>query len=432
MVSPYPEEEEEDDDDGDAPPPSRWTRFMECLGNALECVSHASGGDATIEAMKEMAGNADTAAVNRAISTLQSHKARVARAQIAVFNKLPSKETVQLRRSQSTRSLSQRSPSQGSLSGRRLQRSASSASEVLDISADHGHQAAQAFLQRGYLCRLATLWPASHPLLKLFHFSMLAPMRASVALLVLKVTSAGALGAVFFSSGSPTPDSDPECSPPNSAVEQAIQSLTVGLVTALMGDVIISILFAVQVKKVVYSETEWTEEKKRRQHLLWSMRSSVFWLILLLYGGFCNLYICLFLANVTDADRTSWIQSMGVTLMDDLLVKSFLAAFAMATIATLVLCCRPQVMEKIRSKWIKDDASEAVAEPAEPHKPNETASPSAEARVEIQSEAQTNLAINDDPSEDGREVVSVKLDPSLEKVDDMSDTSFESLQQTYV
>eukprot|EP00435_Cladocopium_sp_Y103_P000185 s5793_g1.t1 len=156
-------ETKEEAEDDDAPKPSRWTRCMGCFNQCLEYVSYASGGDATLEAFKEMASNADTAAVNRAIATIQSHKSGIAKAQISIFNQQNAKNL------------------------------------------DHGQAAAEAFLQRGWLCRIATLWPASHPWMKATHFSMLAPVRVNVALLFLKITSAGALSAVFFSSGSPSP-----------------------------------------------------------------------------------------------------------------------------------------------------------------------------------------------------------------------------------
>lgn len=229
---------------------------------------------------------------------------------------------------------------------------------------DEGQAAAEAFLQRGWLCRVATLWPASHPWAKATHFSMLAPVRVSVALLVLKINSAAALSAVFFSTGSPTPDADPECFPKKGTADQIVQTFGVGLFTAILGDMIISILFALQVKKVVFSE-EWTEERKRRQRLRWNIWTCLFWSVCFVYGGFCELYICLFIANVTGADAASWLQSMGVTLLEDLLLKSFLTAIMLATVATLVLCCKPHLTHKIKSKWIKDEDVKEGAEDGE-------------------------------------------------------------------
>ena len=45
---------------------------------------------------------------------------------------------------------------------------------------------------------------------------------------------------------------------------------------------------------------------------------------------------------------------MGVSLLEGLLLKSFITAVVLATVASLVLCCKPQVTKKIKSKWIKD------------------------------------------------------------------------------
>eukprot|EP00438_Fugacium_kawagutii_P023046 Skav227260 [mRNA] locus=scaffold3417:21309:29480:- [translate_table: standard] len=330
---------------------SCWSRCMGCCNQSLEYVSHATGGDATVEALKEAVGNADTAAVNRAISTLQSHKSGIARSQISVFNQINNMEKI----AESTENLQRQETN--------LTNWTKETKAVDDFrlrTKDEGQAAAEAFLQRGWLCRVATLWPASHPWAKATHFSMLAPVRVSVALLVLKITSAAALSAVFFSSGSPTPDADPECFPTKGSAEQIIQTFGVGLFTAILGDVIISILFSLQIKRVVFSETEWTEEKKRRQHLRWNIWTCIFWSVCFVYGAFCQLYISLFLSNVTGKDAASWLQSMGVTLLEDLVLKSFLAAVMLATVATLVLCCRPHAsrlssvspMKCARPSWI--------------------------------------------------------------------------------
>jgi len=327
---------------------------MGCCNHSLEYVSHASGGDATLEAVKEAVGNADTAAVNRAISTIQSHKSGIARSQISVFNQINNIE----RSTESTGNLQRQETN--------LTKGTNS-TKVDDFKVrtkDEGQAAAEAFLQRGWLCRVATLWPASHPWAKATHFSMLAPVRVSVALLVLKINSAAALSAVFFSTGSPTPDADPECFPKKGTADQIVQTFGVGLFTAILGDMIISILFALQVKKVVFSE-EWTEERKRRQRLRWNIWTCLFWSVCFVYGGFCELYICLFIANVTGADAASWLQSMGVTLLEDLLLKSFLTAIMLATVATLVLCCKPHLTHKIKSKWIKDEDVKEGAEDGE-------------------------------------------------------------------
>eukprot|EP00435_Cladocopium_sp_Y103_P062705 s1141_g24.t1 len=120
---------EEEAGAGEAPKRSFWTRCMGCFNHSLEYASHASGGDATLEALKEVAGNADTAAVNRAISTIQSHKSGIARAQISIFNQQHTDP--ELRKQQSRASIG---------GGFLLE--------------DHGQAAAEVFLQRGWLRRI--------------------------------------------------------------------------------------------------------------------------------------------------------------------------------------------------------------------------------------------------------------------------------------
>ena len=74
--------------------------------------------------------------------------------------------------------------------------------------------AATSFLQSGFLCRLGMLWTAGHTWLKIRQMSVLIPYSVRVALIGMKVISAAAMGALFFSSSAPTPDSDPDCTPP--------------------------------------------------------------------------------------------------------------------------------------------------------------------------------------------------------------------------
>ena len=74
--------------------------------------------------------------------------------------------------------------------------------------------AATSFLQSGFLCRLGMLLPAGHTWLKIRQMSVLIPYSVRVALIGMKVISAAAMGALFFSSSAPTPDSDPDCTPP--------------------------------------------------------------------------------------------------------------------------------------------------------------------------------------------------------------------------
>lgn len=49
-----------------------------------------------------------------------------------------------------------------------------------------------------------------------------ARFAATVTFTLLQVISAEAMGALFFSSSAPTPDSDPKCSPPSDAWQKGL------------------------------------------------------------------------------------------------------------------------------------------------------------------------------------------------------------------
>jgi len=231
-----------------------------------------------------------------------------------------------------------------------------------------GSGAATSFLQSGFLCRLGMLLPAGHTWLKIRQMSVLIPYSVRVALIGMKVISAAAMGALFFSSSAPTPDSDPDCTPPEDQWERLLQTVIVGLVTAFLSDGIIFILFMVQRKSVVRRK-EWTERAKARQRMWWRFRTGAFWLLTFLYSCGCQLYTLLFLANVRKVDSDKWLESFLWTLFQDLLLKPFLVALILTTMSSLVLCCRPSIGRTIEAEWTEEGTTRDEGENHESHDP---------------------------------------------------------------
>ena len=64
-------------------------------------------------------------------------------------------------------------------------------------------------------------------------------------------------------------------------------------------------------------------------------------------------------------DANSWLQSTGVSLLQDLAILPFTTALAMGTIALLALCSQ-RVKKKIESRWLegKDVPEPELQEPA--------------------------------------------------------------------
>ena len=106
---------------------------------------------------------------------------------------------------------------------------------------------------------------------------------------------------------------------------------------------------------------------KSWKRMWWRVRTQLFWIISFIYTSVCQLYTFLFLANVRALDAAEWLESVAVSLVQDgshsahgsaqdVLLKPFLSALILATIASLMLCCRPAVRRKMEAKWIESQA----------------------------------------------------------------------------
>ena len=98
-----------------------------------------------------------------------------------------------------------------------------------------------------------------------------------LTLLAMKIVSGGALAAVFFSGSAQAADADPACTPDLFTLAAIVQTATVSLVTALVGDFVIVTLALLQ-RKTVLERIEWSEESKKKQRFKWRIRRG-FWLI---------------------------------------------------------------------------------------------------------------------------------------------------------
>ena len=101
----------------------------------------------------------------------------------------------------------------------------------------HGSDAADQFLQSNPLYRILLLFPALHPWCRMMHYSLVRPYSSRVAQYIMKILSAGAIGALFFSTSAATPDSDPECSQSPELAARFARTATVGFVSTMLGDV---------------------------------------------------------------------------------------------------------------------------------------------------------------------------------------------------
>ena len=137
---------------------------------------------------------------------------------------------------------------------------------------------AEQFLKSGWHKRVLLLTRAKHPWVTMQYVSLFRSHTVRASLIILKLVSAAAANALFFISAATTPDSDPDCAPPQNFAERMLRAGIVGILSACMGDILIVLLAMVQRRSVVIRES-WTLEAKDWQLKQWLCRSYLFWIL---------------------------------------------------------------------------------------------------------------------------------------------------------
>eukprot|EP00435_Cladocopium_sp_Y103_P006577 s3471_g2.t1 len=174
-------------------------------------------------------------------------------------------------------------------------------------------------------------------------------------LMYLKLVTAGAVNALFYQgSALSTNTESEECREPETPFLQAMRAFAIGIFSALVGDLLILILWKVQKRPSVISEP-WSEEVQERTLQRWKRRLRGFWWVSLGHCFFCLFYIFTFLANVTEEDSSKWLVATLVSLVEDLLMLPITLAVSFGSVASLLLFFRPDVKADIRARWIDED-----------------------------------------------------------------------------
>ena len=350
-----------------------WACCRYCLLQLKEwccwCTGICFGVENILKLITEAIPNAPEASVNRCIRSLHAYRCGVALDSLEILltnEKFEVEDSVprQVSRTQARRSRFSR------LMQSVVQNVNQFATAVRDLSARwevhlHGASAVESILQRGWCSRICLLVPAFHPWIALLRFSILSPYTVRVALVFLKLCTAGATNALFFTSTTPSPDDDPACRQKLGFFEALVQNCIVGFLSAFLGDCIIFTLFLVQVRSPA-EKKQWTEAAKAWKLAWWRCRSYVFWLLWLVYTITCLAYIMMFLANAHLEDAHKWYQSTGMSLLQDMVLLPLGMALALGTITTCALRSQ-RIRKSITKKWyLQPEDSEQLEPESEP------------------------------------------------------------------
>ena len=402
-------------------PKTCWERIKSFVGAAVDWalwfIGLLFGYENLAEVVKEFLPNAPVSTVNRCITTIHAHKTGTSRDSIDGVKKL-SKTFSRSMSMASAMSSEDRDNVGGNVQRRRpsLRELGSSVITTVDSGLKsahsngllpyeemkkHGTQAVESFLSSTWVKRILLLFPALHPWLETVRFSLFNSHAVRTALIITKLTSAAAVGALFFSSSSTTPDSDPDCQPPTDLLASMVQTATVGIISALLGDLVIFALFLLQSRSAV-DKNEWNPREKTKILMKWRCKSVVFWSVWSCHAGFSIIYVLLFLANVSLQDAIKWLESCCVSLLQDLILVPLSVALILATLASFAICCSRKVQRKIENDWLADEESEQDEDEEEMEDASRKGSwiePGDVQEVEVASESLVSVTLADDPTE---------------------------------
>ena len=214
-----------------------------------------------------------------------------------------------------------------------------------------------------------------HPLVSLWRFSVFQSNASRLSkhvairkgawfeamgltLLTMKIVSGGALAAVFFASSAQAADADPACTPDPFTLEAIVRAATVGIAAwtkqvrcgsrAVLVrsrgwlEILSSCFWQCCSGRQCWSGVSGRRTRRRSSgssggsggaftsyiyFIIYDQRcdrsecpsrSILFCIIALFYLGFCQLYIFLFVANVSEADAAKWLESVALRLAKDL------------------------------------------------------------------------------------------------------------------
>ena len=274
--SELPEDGSEAEDVGE----SRQTPGSCCLRQLAElkdwcfwCAGICFGVENILQIITEVLPNAPEAVVNRCIKTLHAHRSGVAKDSLAILLQPGEKfdadddDTEDSIPKQVSRSQNRQSLFAG-LASVAVPEMNNFTSAIRDLNAQwnvhiHGATAVKAILVRSWCVRVFVLFPAFHPWIALLRLSILTSYKVRVSLIYLKICAAAFANGLFFTSSALPSGSDPACAP-KEILARLIRNLTVGLISAFLGDCAVFTLFLLQVRKPMVKK-EWTERSMARQ-----------------------------------------------------------------------------------------------------------------------------------------------------------------------
>jgi len=188
-----------------------------------------------------------------------------------------------------------------------------------------------------------------HPIMRIWRFSVVFTCCTRALLLTCSTWGALMASSLFFStSGGAVSLEDPAaCASP------AIPYVTVmvsGILSTLLSQLSTVVITLGKKRKFRYRK-EWAPNAKRKILLKQDIRDIILDIFLIFYSLFAAFYVFLFLANVTDTDRTSWLISTFVSIIQSWLLMPIVVSVLLAKVP------RVRQFQVVQKSWLRRTAT---------------------------------------------------------------------------
>ncbi len=223
--------------------------------------------------------------------------------------------------------------------------------------------ALDAILAGNIFSKTCAIVPAVHPWVSVTYMSMFLSHTARLALVITKLTSSMAVAAVFYNAtgGTMSNKSDPTCVPRVDPIAKLVQSFTVSIISTWASDCVVAALAGLA--SINFQRTlDDPDSIVFKKLMLWRLKTYAFWFFTIGYNIFCLYIVMVFLASVSEDDGMRWFTTSLFGLLEEFMIMPVFMALALASLCTVILCCKPSIKGSLRSRITKEMFAELAEE----------------------------------------------------------------------
>jgi len=176
-----------------------------------------------------------------------------------------------------------------------------------------GNSAVNTVLRGNMRALTLELLPAVHAYSAILRCYSITPVSIQICAIILKILSACFINAIFLTSSAKREDVEGCDSEMLTFEQQLVRGFWIGLLSAVLSDVIILCLLLIQKP----SPKKINQEKWDQQVSKWRCRRCVFWVAAACYAAVCVFYVLVFLASVTYEDSQAWLGATSWSLLKE-------------------------------------------------------------------------------------------------------------------